>query len=79
MSIQSGLVTKQWQCCSARCSVASDTQLCSHGVPVCYDSQHGEQDGEVVADVVDVLLGVDELGKVGDAVVGEEVVVCSGI
>jgi hypothetical protein len=79
VAIQTWLITKQWQRCSARGSIASYTQLCSHGVPVCYDTEHGEQYGKVVTYVVHVLLGVDEFGEVGDAVVGEEVVVCGGI
>ena len=37
-------------------------------------AEDGEEDGEVVADVVDVLLGVYELSERGGSIVCEEVV-----
>lgn len=60
----------------ARRGVAADGELFSDDVPVGEgQAKGGEEDGEVVADIVEVLLGVYQLVEGGDAVVGKEVVV----
>ena len=59
----------------ARRGIAADGELAGHRVAVGYvDAEGSEEVGEVVADVVDILNGINELGVVGNAVAGDEVV-----
>lgn len=58
----------------------SDRQLPGDGITIGGgQAEHGQQDREVVADVIDVLLRVDQLVEGGDAVAGEEAVVGRGV
>lgn len=64
----------------ARRGVAADGELFGDDVAVGEgQAEQGQEVGEVVADVVDVLLGVNELIVGGDAVAGEEAVVGGGV
>lgn len=57
------------------CCLAADGELGGDKVAISLEAEEGEEVGEIVADVIDVLLGVDELG-VGDyAITGEKTVV----
>lgn len=73
MSIQTRLTTKQRQQRSARCSITTDTQLAGGNVAASLDAENCKEDGEVIADVVDVLLGVYEFSESCDSIVCEKV------
>jgi hypothetical protein len=79
VTIQTRLTTERGQQRSARCSIAANTQFGCDNVTVGLNSENGQQHGEVVADIVDILLGVDEFVEVRDSVVRQEVVVRCGV
>ena len=73
VAVEAGLAAGEERCDGgALGGVAADGEFHGDGVAVGEgEAEGGEQDGEVPADVVDVLLGVDELVECGDAVVCE--------
>jgi hypothetical protein len=61
VAIETRLTVQKRECSSARRRVATDAQSERGDVAFGFDTQYSGEDGEVVSDVVDVLLGVDEL------------------
>jgi hypothetical protein len=74
VAIETGLSAQKRKRRSARCSVASDTQTTGDHVTTGLNTQDGEKNGEVVAYVVYVLLGIDQLIEGGNTIMGKEVV-----
>lgn len=58
-----------------RGGIASQRKLCRDWVAIEADTKDGEQNGQIVAHAVHVLLGVGELGKCHDTVTAQETVV----
>jgi hypothetical protein len=79
VAVETGLAAQKRECSSAGCRVAANAQPEGRDVASGFDTQDGKEDGEIVADVVDVLLGIDKLSEVCDAVVGEKVVLGDGV
>lgn len=63
---------------SSRC-ITSDRESLRSDVSICLKTEECEQIRKVVADVIDVLLGIDELVVGRDSISSEEAVICSGI
>jgi hypothetical protein len=64
-----------WVKRGASSGITSNGKLLSNKVAVGLESEEGEKVGQVVADVVDVLLSIDELVVGGDAIASEKAVV----
>ena len=54
--------------------IAAERESLGDNVAIETNAEHSEGDSKVVADVVDVLLGVDEFVEGGDAIMAEELV-----
>jgi hypothetical protein len=79
VAVETGLASQKGECSSAGCRVATDAQPEGRDVASGFDAQYSKGDGQVVTDVVNVLLGVDELSETCDSVVREEVVLGDGV
>jgi hypothetical protein len=79
VTIETRLTAEQRQQRSARRSITANAQLGCDNVAIGLDAEDGQEHGEIVAYVVDVLLGIDEFVEVCDSVVRQKVVVGCGI
>jgi hypothetical protein len=79
VTIQARLTTERGYQRSTRRSITANTQFGCDNVAIGLDAKDSQQHGEVVADVVDVLLGVNEFVEICDSVVRQEVVVRCGV
>lgn len=81
VAVKTGLRSSQsWAERCATGSITSDRELLGDEVSVGEgQTQKGEENGQVVSDVVDVLLSVDQLVEGHDTIVGKELVVGGGV
>lgn len=70
---------QQWESASASRGIASDGKLLGEKITVGLETEEGQEEREIVADVVDVLLGVYQLVESDDTITGEETVVGSDV
>jgi hypothetical protein len=75
VSVQTRLAAKERQQCSARRSVTSNAQLGCDEVTISLDAEYSQEDSKVIANVVDVLLGINKFIEVCDAIMRQEVMV----